>query len=80
MKGRHGGEPARREFRLLHDNFCMEQQMANGSGGDGGTPVLAFILGGAIVIIAVFGFFVYNGHHGAGAGNGIHVTENVTKH
>lgn len=52
--------------------------MANGSGG--GTSVLAFILGGAIVIIAVFGFFLYNGHRGSGAGNGIHVTENVTKH
>ena len=54
--------------------------MANGSGGDGGMPVLAFILGGAIMVVAVFGLFVYNGHHGAGAGNGIHVTENVTKH
>ena len=55
--------------------------MANGSGDGGGSnAVLAFILGGAIVIIAVFGFFVYNGHHGTGAGNGIHVTENVTKH
>jgi hypothetical protein len=52
--------------------------MTNGSGGDGGgTSVLAFILGGAIAIIAVFGFFVYNGHHGGGAGNGTHVTENV---
>jgi hypothetical protein len=50
--------------------------MANGSGDGGGNAVLAFILGGAIVVIAVFGFFVYNGHHG-GAGNGIHVTENV---
>ena len=52
--------------------------MTNGSGG--GTPVFAFILGGAIVIIAVLGFYMYNGHHGPGAGNGIHVTENVTKH
>lgn len=55
--------------------------MANGSGGNGGgNAVLAFILGGAIVIIAVFGFFMYNGHHGNGAGNGVHVTADVTKH
>lgn len=55
--------------------------MANGSGGNGGgNTVLAFILGGAIVIIAVFGFFMYNGHHGTGTGNGVHVTANVTKH
>ena len=54
--------------------------MANGSGGNGGgTSVLAFILGGAIVIIAIFGFFVYNGHHGSG-GNGTSVTATVTKH
>ena len=53
--------------------------MANGSGNGGGTSVLAFILGGAIVIIAVFGFFVYNGHHGTG-GNGTTVTATVTKH
>ncbi|HEX3429437.1 MAG TPA: hypothetical protein VHT03_01010 [Rhizomicrobium sp.] len=52
--------------------------MANGSGGDGGgTSVLAFILGGAIVLIAIFGFFVYTGHHGTG-GNGVQVTANVT--
>jgi hypothetical protein len=55
-----------------------EFQMANGSGGDGGgTSVLAFILGGAIVLIAIFGFFVYTGHHGTG-GNGVQVTANVT--
>ena len=54
--------------------------MANDPGGNGGgTSVLAFILGGAIVLIAVFGFFMYNGHHG-GAGNGVQVTANVTKH
>jgi len=54
--------------------------MANGSGDGGGNAVLAFILGGAIVLIAVFGFFVYNGHHGGGTDNGIHVTANVPKH
>jgi len=53
--------------------------MADGSG-DGGTPVLAFILGGAIVIIAVFGFFMYTGHHGGGTGNGVQITANVAKH
>ena len=52
--------------------------MANDTGG--GPPFPAFLLGAAIVIIAAFGFFVYNGHHGTGAGNGVHVTENVTKH
>lgn len=51
--------------------------MAAGSGA-GGTPVLAFILGGAIVIIAVLGFFFSTGHQGGGAN--INVTEHVTKH
>ena len=37
--------------------------MADGSNGGGGTSVLAFILGGAIVLLAAVGFFAYNGGH-----------------
>lgn len=36
--------------------------MADG-GGNGGTSVLAFILGGLIVVLVVVGFFMFNGGH-----------------
>jgi hypothetical protein len=35
--------------------------MADGNGG--GTSVLAFILGGVIVVLVVVGFFMYSGGH-----------------
>lgn len=40
--------------------------MADGSSGGGANSFLAFIVGGLLVVVAVFGFFVFtNGHIGA---------------
>ena len=39
--------------------------MANDSGGGGGTPFLAFLVGGLLVAVVVLGFFMYNGHIGS---------------
>ena len=38
--------------------------MANDSGGSGGTPFLAFLVGGLVVAVVVLGFFMFNGHGG----------------
>jgi hypothetical protein len=40
----------------------VEQAMAD-SGGGGGNAFLAFVVGGLLVVVAVFGFFMFTGGH-----------------
>ena len=55
--------------------------MANDSNGGGGTSVLAFILGGVLVLLGVIGFFAYTGgHFGQPQSANYHVSVNVPKH
>ncbi len=51
--------------------------MTNDSGGGGATPVLAFLVGGLLVAVAVLGFFMFNGHNGTRALPPSHVSMNI---
>jgi hypothetical protein len=51
--------------------------MANDSGGGGGTPFLAFLVGGLLVAVAALGFFMLNGHNGTTTTIPSHVSLNV---
>ncbi len=50
--------------------------MADNSGGNGGTPILAFLVGGLIVAVVAVGFFMANGQHGGG--NNVNVPSHLS--
>ena len=54
--------------------------MADGSGG-GGNSFLAFIVGGLLVVVAVFGIFMFTGgHFGHGSAPAAKLDVNVKGH
>jgi hypothetical protein len=49
------------------------------NGGNGGTPFLAFLVGGLLVAVVAVGFFVYTGHNNSGTSVNVpsHLSFNV---
>jgi hypothetical protein len=41
----------------------VELAMASDTGSGGGNAFLAFVVGGLLVVVAVFGFFMFTGGH-----------------
>jgi hypothetical protein len=57
-------------------NIFDGAEMADNSRGDGASPVLALLVGGLIVAVAVLGYFTLTGHQQS-PGTPSHITMNI---
>jgi len=67
--------PARRVVSKWQKHF-IGAEMADNSRGDGASPVLALLVGGLIVAVAVLGYFTLTGHQES-PGTPSHITMNI---
>ena len=58
-------EEPRRAKAVLNLGFCLENDMHEGANGGGRTnTLLAIVLGGLVIVVAVLGLLMFNDHRG----------------
>jgi hypothetical protein len=58
-------EEPRRAKAVLNLGFCLENDMHDDANGAGGTnTLLAVVLAGLVIVVAVLGFLMFNDHRG----------------